>query len=320
MIRTTLSAAALSLALGAPAAAGPVAFGLGDSITFGETDLRYIPSFGDRGYIGKFADIVDSRNGDAPRPEVINTAIDGETADSFFDATGRTSPVVGRTDIPLAEQNLYYDDPTTPQAQKFQELLAEERAAGNEVSFITLTLGFNELAALAALPTDQALAQIDPTLAAYRDTYSDVLTLIRDVAPEAELFLLGYYNPFPADPTQNTADAVFAEAGPRLNGIIQEFAGEFGATYVDTSAALSGRVGELTFIDEFPAGSTVPMPHPFGPGIAPIGNVHPTEEGYQVIADQLAAAAFEVPAPPAMALFGLGLLGLAIRRRGAPAA
>ena len=87
------------------AAAAPVYVGLGDSITFGETDLSYVPSYGDRGYVGKFADTLASRNG-GTRPTVFNLAIDGETAASFMSGAGRTPPVVGRTDIPLAQQNL----------------------------------------------------------------------------------------------------------------------------------------------------------------------------------------------------------------------
>jgi|TARA_R100000501_G_scaffold9495_1_gene18892 lysophospholipase L1-like esterase len=301
-------------ALAIPAVAAPVGFGLGDSITFGETDLQYIPSFGDRGYVGRYADIVDSRNGDEARPLVVNTAIDGETAESFFDGTGRTPPVVGRTDIPLASQNLNYEtDPTTPQAVKFQSLLSEQRAAGNEAAFVTLTLGFNELAALTILPEDEALAQIDPTLAAYRANYIDVVSLVRASAPEADLYLLNYFNPFPADPTENTADAVFGIAGPRLNDIIREVAENFGATYVDVASAFAGREAELTFIDEFPAGSTVPTPHPFGPGTAPIGNVHPNADGYQVIADQIAAAE-EVPEPAMLGLMAFGLLGISLVR------
>ncbi len=88
----------LALVGSGTAAAASVYVGLGDSITFGETDLRYIPSYGDRGYVGKFADILASKNG-GTRPTVVNLAIDGETAASFMSGVGRTPPVVGRTDI-----------------------------------------------------------------------------------------------------------------------------------------------------------------------------------------------------------------------------
>ena len=67
---------------------------MGDSITFGETDRAYIPSYVDRGYVSGFADTLGARNGGA-RPTVINLAIDGETVASFFSGNGRTVPVVG---------------------------------------------------------------------------------------------------------------------------------------------------------------------------------------------------------------------------------
>ena len=82
------------------AAAAPAYVALGDSITFGETDLLYRQSSGDRGYVSRFADTLATRNGGV-RPTATNLAIDGETASSFFGNTGRTPPVVGRGDAPL---------------------------------------------------------------------------------------------------------------------------------------------------------------------------------------------------------------------------
>lgn len=125
LLRVAFTIVVAAILSGTAAWTASIVFGLGDSITFSEADLRYIPSAGDRGYVGKFDDILDTRNGAAPRPTVINLAIDGETADSFLDGTGRTPPVVGRTDSPLAQQNLNY--------------------AGDTIDAVTITLGFNEL-------------------------------------------------------------------------------------------------------------------------------------------------------------------------------
>ena len=100
---------------------------LGDSITFGETDLRYIPSDGtDTGYPTR---VVDGLDDDLT---LLNFAIDGETADSFMDNTGRTPPVVGRTDVPLQLQNTNYDeDDLIPQQQLFLNTVADAQAAGD---------------------------------------------------------------------------------------------------------------------------------------------------------------------------------------------
>lgn len=288
--------------------AASVYVGLGDSITFGETDLRYVPSYGDRGYVGKFADTLASRNG-GTRPTVVNLAIDGETAASFMSGAGRTPPVMGRTDIPLAQQNLNYtNSPTTPQAVMFSNLVASENAAGNTINTISITLGFNELAALANLPTSQALAMLPGTLATYQTNYTQVLTGIRSLEPTAQLYLLGYYNPFPGDPTANPAKPIFAQGGPELNSIIQSLAAQFNAYYVSTSTAFLGQEDALTYIGQYPAGSTSPAP---GSGVEPIGNVHPNDAGYTAIANQVAST----PEPTSLGLVGIAAAGFGIVRR-----
>lgn len=306
--------ASIGLALigSAGADAASVYVGLGDSITFGETDLSYVQSAGDRGYVGKFADILASRNG-GTRPTVFNLAIDGETAASFMSGTGRTPPVMGRTDIPLAQENLNYaSSPTTPQRTMFSSLVASQTAAGNTINTISITLGFNELAALATMPTGQALMMLSGTLATYQNNYTQVLTQIRSLEPTAQLYLLGYYNPFPADPTDNPAKPIFAQGGPQLNTIIQNLATQFNAYYVNTNTPFLGQEGALTYISQYPAGSTSPAP---GSGIEPIGNVHPNNAGYTVIANQVASA----PEPASLGLVGMAAAGFgalwSLRRR-----
>ena len=313
-----LAAASLAAALlGAPAAAAPVLFALGDSVTFGEDDLVYEPVPGDRGYVSRLADLL--ARGPGPRPEVRNFAIDGETAESFMDGTGRTPPVVGRTDDILALQNTSYDEAggIETQQEKFLDAVAAERAMGNTVEAITITLGFNELAALATMPTDEALAAIPETLDAYEASYSDVLSTIRGVAPDAPLYLPAYYNPFPADP-DSPAAPIFFEAGSELNATIEDLAGEFGGTYIGgVPGRFMGNEEAFTFLDEQPAGFVL-TEGPFG-GELPIGNVHATEAGYEAIADAFRAEIAPIPVPATLslalgAMAGLGALALRRRR------
>lgn len=315
-----LSAAA-SIGFGAHASAAAY-FALGDSITFGETDLQYIMSDGDRGYVNDFADILAMRNGGL-RPDVFNLAIDGETASSFFTGFGRTPPVVGRGDLPLALQNTHYSGPIPmTQSDTFLQEAAQVAASGDTIDTISITLGFNELAALALLPPDAGLAAIGPTLDQYRTNYDAVLSEIRSTAPDADLYLLNYYNPFPGDDnaTPNPASPIFAAGGPQLNEIIRELADKYGANYVDTYTPFVGREAELTYIDEVGNGDTTPPPYsPFDMGLAPIGNAHATEEGYAVIAQQLAAAgegtgAVPEPATWSMLIVGFGAIGALARR------
>lgn len=70
---TALGVVVLTAAISQAQPALAVYIALGDSITFGETDLQYIPSFGDRGYVGLYADYLASVNG-GDRPTVINLA------------------------------------------------------------------------------------------------------------------------------------------------------------------------------------------------------------------------------------------------------
>ena len=309
-MRFVILAAAAATLISSPSAASSY-IALGDSITFGETDLLYRQSNGDRGYVDDFANYLAGQNGGL-RPTVVNLAIDGETTGSFVTNAGRTPPVAGRGDVPLQLENINYVTNPASQSQLFGNAVASQAAIGDPVSTITVTLGFNNLAALASLPTDQALAAAPATLAEYQTQYAGILANIRSLAPTADLYLLGYYNPFPADPASPAAP-IFDSYGTQLNAIIATLAGQFDARYVDTASAFLGREGELTYLDEQPHGFV--RDGRFG-GVEPIGNVHPNEAGYAVIANQLAAASV-VPEPSSWALMlvGFGAIGCAMRRR-----
>ena len=309
-MRKILAGTVLAL-LGAatPSYADSVYFALGDSITFGETDLSYVQSYGDRGYVSQFADTLASRDRGV-RPEIVNLAIDGETASSFQTNAGRTPPVAGRGDTPLQAENLNYAGNMVSQGSLFASRVASEKAAGNSIDNITITLGFNELAALASLPPADALAAITPTIATYRTNYAAVLTQVRALVPNANLYLLGYFNPFPADPSSPAAP-IFNTGGMAFNATIQSLAGEFGARYVDTATPFLGNEAAFTYLDDQPHGSTVAGP--FG-GVLPIGNVHPNTAGYTAIAGA-ASAAGAVPEPAVWLtmIVGFGAVGSVLR-------
>ena len=300
--------------------AAPTYIALGDSITFGETDLQYVPSNGDRGYVALIADALASQNGGV-RPNVVNLAIDGETAASFLNnANPRTPPVVGRTNVPLQLENTNYGGSTAlSQSQVFANTVAAQTLAGNTISAITITLGFNELAALAPATNNPvaeaaAISQIGTTLSTYQANETAVLTQVRNLAPNAALYLLGYYNPFPVDPNSPAAP-VFNAGGTALNTVIQGLAAQFGATFVNTAPSFVGHEAEYTYQAVLPAGSSVGGPYG---GVLPIGNVHPNAQGYSVIAADFgfpAATSVPEPAPWAAVLPGLAVLGMALRRR-----
>ena len=305
----TLLAASNLIVASRPASADQIYLALGDSITFGETDLRYVPSAGDRGYVSLVANSLASGNGGV-RPGVVNLAIDGETASSFLIGGGRVAPVAGRTDNVLAAENTNYN-PANPgsQSAKFLSTVAAQRAAGNTISTLSITLGFNDLATQVGASSSSVAAQ----LASYRTSYGQVLDQIRQQLPTTNLLVLGYFNPFPANPTSPAA-SLFNTYGNQLNGIIRDLALSHGGTFIDTAPAFVGREAVLTYIAQMPAGTTVSDP---AGGSLPIGNVHPNAAGYAAIANQVLAVS-PVPEPSSVALLGVGLAsaaGMALRHR-----
>ncbi len=306
-----LSALALALLAARPASAGVDYVALGDSVTRGEGNLVYAPSDGNQGYVSLVDQGLAARNGGVA-PTVYNFAIDGETAASFRGGAGRVPPVVGRTDPILAAENTNYaTTPLQSQDSKFQALVASERAAGNTIGTVSITLGFNDLATLVGQPA----SAVGTTLAAYQAGYASILSEIRSLAPGANVLVLGYYNPFPADPSSPAAP-IFNTYGTLLNTIIRGLAAQYGETFVDTAPPFVGNEATYTYIAQQPAGTNS---LPVGPyqGILPVGNVHPTLAGYQSIANSVLAAQAAVPEPGSATLLALGLaaLGFAGRRR-----
>ncbi len=288
------------------ARAGSVYIALGDSYTFGETDLQYVPSNGDRGYVGLYATSLAAQNGGI-RPTVLNFAIDGETSTSFTTGAGRVPPVTGRTDAILAAENTNYNsNALVSQNTLFMAAVATQKALGNTISNITITLGGNDLFALTNQPGFTPGSAADPLLASalatYQANYSAILAEIRSLLPNTKISLLNLLNPFPADPT-NPAGALAAAAGPMINGIIQNLANQYGAQYVDVATPFVGHEAAYTYESSLPHGSTVGGAYP---GSLPLGDVHPNALGYSVIA----AAVTAVPEPSSLVLLGSGLASL----------
>ncbi|HEX8199080.1 MAG TPA: GDSL-type esterase/lipase family protein [Isosphaeraceae bacterium] len=298
--RTLAALLALSLiGAGARAAEIKTYLSLGDSLAFGYTDPAHLaPSTGDQGYVRPYADYLASRS-NGVRPRVVNLGIAGETTDSYF-AGGK----------PGTGLNLNYPSPTTSQHSQLLATLAAERAAGREISDVTVALGANDLFALTtnpgflALPYDAQQAQLQQTLGTLQGRYSSLLTDLRFHLPRANLALVGLYNPFRALPGSPLA----ALAGQAIGAFNLGLAGQaaaFGGHYVDTFTPFVGHEAEYTFIRDL--------------DLSGAPNVHPNAAGYTVIAQQIQA----VPEPASVLILGAGVLGLIglrrARRRGAAA-
>ncbi|MDB5349666.1 MAG: hypothetical protein JWN86_913 [Planctomycetota bacterium] len=294
-----LAAMVLASATPRPAEAGSMTYiALGDSLAFGETDFTHNPSYGDRGYVAKYADSLASQNGGV-RPNVVNLGVDGETTTSFFGG--------GQAAAPL---NLNYPSASTSQNTLLTSKIASELAAGHTIGAVTISLGANDLFAVVGAPGFFALSPaqqqgaILASMSTIQNNYTALLTELHALVPNAAVTVVGDYNPYAALPAG--ASPLVGLAGPAiqlLNAVIAGQASAFGAKYVDLYTPFIKHEGEYTYILAPPPGT----------------NVHPNEFGYGVIAN----AINPVPEPSTMALMGvlgLGIAGRAYRRKTAAVA
>jgi lysophospholipase L1-like esterase len=269
---------------------------LGDSIAFGVTNVTPV-SFGDQGYVSLYADFLGTGT-NGIRPHVVNLAIPGETSSGFFTAL---SPSVLPPHGLLASFNLnYHSDGSLSQDSLLLSTLGSEAAAGRAITNVSFAIGVNDLAAFEALhpdflslPAAQQQQLISGFFAELANRYVTVLSQLRSALPDARILLLNYYNPhggFPPDDPVNIAYTIFNQG---QTGLIDNLAGPFHASVVDINTPFRGRENELTFISS--------------------GGVHPNDQGYAVIEQQMALAA--VPEPASIILLATGICALAVLLR-----
>ena len=280
-----------TLVAAAPAGEIKTYLALGDSLTYGYTTPAETPiSYGDRGYVSLYADWLATRNGGV-RPNLINLAVPGETSTGFLGGG-----------MPGTAYNLNYSA-TESQFSLLRSRISAEQAAGHVIDKVSITLGYNDLAELASSPaflqadifTQQQLFQ--DALGAIRANYMTVLNELSATVPNAEVLMLGYYNPIAALPSHPFYALSFFVTGS-LNDRIAGLAEVYGARYVDLGSAFSGHEGEWTYILAPPEGT----------------NIHPNAAGYAQIAAQL------IPEPSSVAMLLAAVPVFLGRRRRIPSA
>lgn len=296
------------LAVGSSARADIVYLAVGDSSAFGETDRTRNPSAGDRGYVAPFADFLGSRLG--ARPAVINTAINGETSKSFF--TGLVSDRASTDGITLNSRYApFAPGYAITQRDYMNSMIDGALAQGRDIKFVTVQLGANDLSNVGddpnflALPPNAQAQVVGRTIQTAAGNLSALLTDVRTRLPNADVYVIGYHNPYGGNPSHPLA-SLAAPALQGLNQAIGAVGSAYGAKYVNFYPVVLGRERELTLIDRYPADN--------------INYVHLNDAGYRAVSRVLIDAAADspqlppVPAPPAVVLLVLGAAGLGVRR------
>ena len=274
-----LMATALTATANAPPRFNPpkeFSLALGDSIAFGqdETLVAKIQSgtYAPKDFASGYVDLIDARLTTVRAGiDTINYSCPGETTATFITGgcwlRSTFGPLPLHDDYPLA----------TSQLAVTLEFLRHHRG---EVSPITLTLGADDFLVpflivcggqIDCLTRNYSIPDI---LTQARLNLDAILTALGKAAPESEIIMLTYYNPFGFDP---------GPLGPVSNTIVTGL----NEVIADVAAAKGARVA-----DAFAPINVGPQPETLCvlTLVCAFGDVHPTEAGYAVIADQFWAA------------------------------
>jgi lysophospholipase L1-like esterase len=221
------------------------------------------------------------------RPGVVNLGVDAETSSTFFNGGPQGNGQL--SGYPAPQLNLNYPNPAPTQNALMQTTIGNELAAGHSIGSVSVQLGANDLFTVLNQPGFFALGAADQQAAvalALGTLQSNLTTLLLELKtelPHAEILMMGYYNPYNADPT-SALDHIIDPAVQALNMLLAGEAKAFGARFVNTYTPFLGHELADTYIAQ--------------------GNVHPNSEGYALIARAMAP----VPEPSTMFLMGISLV------------
>ena len=275
---------------------------LGDALAFGQTTATPQASFGDQGYVQQFANFLGTKNNGVV-PNVINLALPGETSSTSFTPDNSASRNAG------AAANLNYgnDAAYTSQTSFLAGVAAAERAAGRTITTVTFALGLGDYLSLTnrrSFSQADALAhgsrrRFRQLVSSLQSNYVSALNQIHGVLPNANLYLLNYYNPYASLGPNNVNNQLFSIFANGQNQIIHSLAPQYNANIVDLSSVSSN-----------PANF-----NSSGPGFP-----FPTAAGYTAIGNTVVSVA-DAPEPGTLTLLAFGMMGFAgngwLRRRAA---
>ena len=308
-IRTGLIAccvAGVAVAMLAPAAGaakiGGTYLALGDSLAYGyhaaQFEEQYAkglvePSTFEKGYVNDFAAALKLVN---PSLKVIDYGCPGETSETFIDGPVPAVPPTyapyycagGKTGKPFPKTDLHNTYPGT----QLEAALSTLKANPN-VSPITLDIGANDLLQFLAtecgFPSKDTCGESQFALEFGKVATNVYLILsqLHAAAPNAQIVLVGIYDPYPTTLPSPGADKDLAEFNTVLAGVA--------AKVPDTSFAnpeplfnpslITGQA-ESTDLPTICALTAMCPGGTFNP-LSPKADIHPTTLGYAVMAGVL---------------------------------
>ncbi len=283
-----------------PAAAQKTYVAVGDSLAYGFKNFNPTPNQttpggpGFPGYASLYQADLTTQTGTTYN--LLNLGIVGETTRTLFTSALGS----GATNASL---NSHYATGSPTQAGLLHTTLT---TLGSDVGVVTIQVGANDV--LQAFETG-GLAAVPGALTQVQSNYTTLLTQIK--ADEgggalSNVTIVGYYDPYASlSPTSPYAilRVVSPGATASLNAVLLQEAAAFGARYVDLAAPFAAHLPDY---DRYVLANSAAdaFPDPTGGG-SPLPNDHPTDLGYALIAQTLAA-----PEPSAPAVLGLGVLSL----------
>ncbi len=255
MLTTTAQADPGSAPPGATNAAGWYV-ALGDSVAAG-----YQPGAGDDkegGYVGR---VLTAEQDSSPKTKLVNLACSGETSTTLVDG-GRCT----------------YDE-----GSQLNQALEFLHAHRNTTRLVTVTIGANDVTPCLSAADRNACVQ--QRLTALAGNLHLTLSKVHAAAPDADIVVTNYYNPYLALWFSNPALAqITTGLQAALNGTIGAVTAPYGTT-VDVATAFQST--DTTIVNGVPTNVGVICQLTW---MCSLNNIHPNDAGYALIGETVAAA------------------------------
>jgi lysophospholipase L1-like esterase len=245
---------------------------LGDSLAFGYSQAKFNslfpnenPAAYNTGYVDDFGKVLRLFN---PGLQIVNDGCPGETTDSFINGPCQYQLGLPPSQPPFPLHHPYVGGPASSQ---LSDALAYLSAHPGKVSPITLDIGAND-----ALGVIKGVCHLEPLCIAGQapglfahvaTNLGTILAQVRAKAPNAQIIVLGLYNPFGS--TIAGGDQLTAQ----LNTVMASVAAGAGARFADPLPLFNP-----------PEPREQPTICLLTNMCTPLVDIHPTDLGYAVLA------------------------------------